>query len=782
MNRAVLVVMGVVVGCPSLPRAPGDLSVPEGFRMDALANEEYGGADGRDTAIGDSRDRKDEIAGGDLTCVPQCWGRVCGPDGCGGVCGVCPDGTVCSFDNSMCVSTSVQKALGGPCGPTEGCLPRLHYPGGSYPNPKWPGCMHDQCLEGPCVAGFCSRKCRMMQDIRVNGTDLFAADGIEDPDSPLTDCKGGRTDLFDQGFACVLVEPGATQGLCYPKASFRPCDGPQDCPDKEACGLLVVLGNLEKRCVAVPFGAGKIAEACGYDPLTGMARRCEAWACSADGCTNPCSSDNDCLTPGARCEPISGMCSTAASRCEGDGDCSAWVCRSDVFVEELGLTVQACGPRECDSDNDCQDAGFYCLHKVVPTGPGKVSFIGKCVPRETSGQALGGQCDDTPGDGRPDVVCQDRAYCLDGRCGAMCTSDEDCALPLDGARSVPAMVCAQREFAGEGKIEAPVPVCTWFGEPGAPCEVQAQCEAGVCTPWIPVATGMVSLHCMEPPLGSLGIGNFCGEKAWGQTCDTRVCLGESGLAPGVCSTVCRDAGDCPVMTPIGTEMARFVCEAVPFFRAGTVYLGDDEYVSWCLPVPGKSTLAPCEPVGFCPDEGETCRGVIRSGAPGGLNRVEYRCIRAESGGEVGAACDPEGDGTSCRSGVCAPTTVRGVGFCTTVCDSDQTCLGFFGNAARCVKRAVIWRETPSDRVTVRECRIVETCVPCRDDRDCPDENLRCADVATLPYQNDYRCAPTCASDADCAVWGMGLTCTEVDAPLETSKTGKVRVCSPMVCP
>ncbi len=198
----------------------------------------------------------------------------------------------------------------------------------------------------------------MMQDVVVNGTGLMAPDGIEDPDTPATDCAGGRTDLFDGGFACVLVEPGADEGLCYPTASFTPCEG-GDCAEGEACGFVVVLGNLERRCLAVPAGAAGIGNPCGYDALTGEVTRCEAWACTADGCTQACDSDADCATSGASCDPASGLCSGTGARCEDDGDCSAWTCRTDVVVGDYGGAtgfsagmVQACGPRECSRDTE----------------------------------------------------------------------------------------------------------------------------------------------------------------------------------------------------------------------------------------------------------------------------------------------------------------------------------------------------------------------------------------------------------------------------------------------
>jgi len=124
----------------------------------------------------------------------------------------------------------------------------------------------------------------MMQDVVVNGTALMVPDGIEDADSPVTDCSGAQSDRFAGEFACVQVRADVPTGLCYPKSSFAPCERPQDCVAGESCGFLLVLGSVETRCVVQPAGAIGLGGDCSYE-AGATAIACSAWACGSNGCT-----------------------------------------------------------------------------------------------------------------------------------------------------------------------------------------------------------------------------------------------------------------------------------------------------------------------------------------------------------------------------------------------------------------------------------------------------------------------------------------------------------------
>jgi hypothetical protein len=728
-------------------------------------------------------------AGSPDGCVPDCWIRVCGPDGCGGTCGKCPSGTVCGHDQTLCVATSVQEPLGGACGETESCAEIVRDPVRPelrYYDPTWPACMHDQCLEGPCLEGFCSRSCVVRRDAVHNGTGVAGPDGVEDPDTTDSDCAGGKTVIFTAGFACVATEAASgvepPVGNCYPRASFAPCERPADCPEGEACGFMPVAGTVETRCLARPLDGGGAAAPCGYDAKTGATRPCASWACSVDGCTSPCVDDADCATAGASCDEVAAECAGTLLPCISDTDCSAWRCAEGVDLPDPAGSYKACAPRACATDTDCGDPGWYCLLAPVNGDP-EQGVAGRCSPRTAGGAGLMEPCDDTPGDGLPDVVCADRAWCVFHRCGAACASDADCS--ADGSARCGAVAFGiDTNFDGETDRTYFAPVCEHLGAGAAPCQTQADCAAGTCTPWIPIADAAVSLECMEPPPGGATIGALCGEAAWGATCASRACLGErpSEGVPGWCSEPCLTSADCPESLPVGPAERKWLCEARLFADAGTRYRPDDLYVSWCTPVPAASSLAPCGDTLACAASDEACVASVRAGAPGGAVTVSLICVRPDLQVGVGVPCDPAKGGADCGAGSCAPSLIEDVGFCTRTCATDDDCGGLsgFGGMARCLERVVIPAADPADQVAIKECRVGDRCVACRDDWDCgPD--LRCVDVSTSTYLPDWRCAPACEADQDCVDAGAGAACLDVSSPPASAPDGTAKACAGISC-
>ncbi|NOZ02313.1 MAG: hypothetical protein GXP54_10550 [Deltaproteobacteria bacterium] len=730
----------------------------------------------------------DAFVGYDAGCEPNCWTRVCGPDNCGGTCGQCPDGTVCSSDGGMCISTFIQAPMGGACGQSGKCKPYIESSLYTYPNPAWPGCLNDQCLEGPCLSWVCSRKCTMVKDTITNGALEMNPDGIEDADSPATDCGGGSTELFSGGFACVDTAPEWEDdpgGLCYPKSSFMKCAASDECPVGEACGFLLVRGFYETRCLAVPKGAGGLTESCGYDQITGKTETCESWACGDHGCTEHCELDGQCLTKGAQCDSSAGVCEGSGLQCADDSDCSAWVCLDDAVLEDPKGQFAACGPRQCERDTDCRDGAFYCRHEKGAVNDAGAVAKGVCAVRQEGGVVTGGYCDQTQDDGLPDIVCGNDAYCFDHHCGAMCTTDADCA--GDGS-----MGCGLVEFEGGPDpfdmqpVPFTIPLCQWIGEPGTDCHVQSDCVEGVCTPWVPVddeAAPLIEARCMEPPMGSMSIGQRCGSAAWDQECDTRHCLLEdaSRNVAGYCSKICRTRADCPGETAVGPDIVKWLCESLPFTHLGSTLLADDLYASWCLPVPAASSLKSCGETMACEDPDEVCHASVRAPGLGGETGVKYLCVRPDGGKQAGEACDPSHGGKECRSGVCATTTLPGMGFCTRVCSSDGQCHDLGGGSAICMDRVVLPSAPPIQPLTVKECRVIAQCVQCMDDRDC-GPGLRCVDLSPVPYQKDLRCVNSCETDEDCFALGGGLLCTDLPSPFETAPDGTARACAPMVCP
>jgi len=457
------------------------------------------------------------------------------------------------------------------------------------------------------------------------------------------------------------------------------------------------------------------------------------------------------------------MCVGSGRPCEADAQCSAWECRSDVAIVGLTGAFQACAPKVCAVDADCGDKGFYCLLGAAGSAAKGFEVQGHCARRTEGGQGLGEPCNDKKGDGLPDVVCANRAYCLDGRCSAACSEDADCG---KFGR------CSLREMAfdadGDGEEDAVLeaPVCLWAGADPQPCETQQDCDGGLaCTPFVPVSAKEAPvLQCMEPPPGS--VGTMCGEAAFGQQCANRVCLWErpeDGL-PGYCSTPCRDRSDCPELAPVGPHQYRWLCEAVVFSSAGTLDRSDDRLVSWCVPVPGESTLEDCFGQFRCSDPAEVCRASVRAGAPGFERAISFVCVRPAGGKAVGEQCDPEGDGSECATGTCMRTAMKGLGFCTRLCASDQDCAEVPG--ASCVQAVKLPGAPP---LLAPECGMVGKCVTCQDHWDCGD-GFACADISNFPGNPDRRCLPTCENDTDCL--DPGTFCVE---------SSGAKVCLPVQC-
>jgi hypothetical protein len=778
---------------PDPPSIGGDL--PDGFsRPDIPSGDlpdgfEPGDVQGRDD--GGTFDARDGVAPRDTGCTPDCFVRVCGPDGCGGSCGTCPPQTACSSDQTRCLFVEAQQPFGGHCGQTEDCAPTRvdpFTPGGTYVNYDWPRCLNDQCRDGQCRFGVCTRSCKVTKDTVENGTGLPGPDGIEDGDASTTECAGAVSGPYSDEFACVEVEDLAeagTRGICLPRSSFRPCGSPFECPGDEGCGYLQVRNNLEARCLASPPGARGIGSTCGYDPGTGLTVRCDAWNCSEFGCTNACGAAADCVTIGARCDSSTGKCETSGHPCEGDSDCSAWTCGSDTrILEPAGLFV-ACGPRVCTRDGDCLDPGFHCRHRPVWFQGSEAGWVGRCERDTAGGGGLGESCDVSPGDGVPDRVCGNGSYCLDRRCSSLCVDHGDCG---DSGN----MLCVRRDTPVDvnldGKVDGvlALPACAWLGTTGGgSCSSGSDCGAGqACTPFVldgEAGSMKVRLACAEPPDDALPAGSLCGRAAGGATCDTRICLDENAAlgVPGFCSSVCVDDGDCPGETGLGSMRVRWICESRPFARSGTLDRSDDLHVSWCVPVPATSSLNPC-PSGICDDPGEACRPTVRTGAPEMIDQTRLMCVRPETGAPLGGMCNPLLGGVDCASGLCEPTFAQGLGFCSRPCLSDFDCGTLGGGGAVCAPRTLVPRSGPLPGIELPVCRLLGECVTCQSRWDC-DANHRCVDVSQVTYATNYRCAPACQDNQDCAGFGDGFECIEANTTWASSTTGKTQACLPLTC-
>ncbi|HOU52544.1 MAG TPA: hypothetical protein PLQ97_01255 [Myxococcota bacterium] len=790
-RRAGVLVAMLLLACDTLPgaRLP---EIPAGWEVIDPGDPGPGDPGTRDLPDDGRRDLPRDADGGQEVpgdaggCVRQCYGQVCGPDGCGGVCGVCPPETACSHDGTLCILRSRQAPLGGACGPTMQCGPLLTDPwawGLGLTNPDYPACLDDQCRDGPCLpGGACSRSCRTTRDLVQNGTGLPFPDGIDDGDAPPGDCQGALEGVFPGGtWACVEAGASASspEGRCLPRSSFTPCHDGTPCPAGEACGFVKVRGNLEARCLAVPAGAQGVGGPCGWDDTTRTATRCESWACTQEGCTLPCVDDRSCRTEGARCQE--GRCDGSSRTCETDGDCSAWTCQTGVVVRDLLGSFVACGPRPCQVDADCRDQGYYCLHdpvRMIQGLPGDP--IGRCVRRTAGGADLGESCNEASGDGLPDRPCANREYCLDERCSALCTSDQDCS---SGQRCVVREYTLALSQGLEADFPLPVPLCGTLGEAGgAPCGTDGDCGEGACAPYVLVDHPTeVAWVCREKEASDQGPGAPCGS---GQSpCAGVLCLDEdvANQVPGFCTAPCFRNEDCPVEGFWRDRRLRFLCESRVVHRMGSWYAGDDLRASVCVAVSGDSSLEPCDfSSGSCLDPREFCRPTVVFGPPAARPVLGGFCVRPEAGaGMPGTPCDPNRNGKDCATGFCERSIYPQAGFCTHACQGDQDCWTLAAWGATCAPRVVVSADPVS--WTIPLCRQAVPCVACTRDEDC-SPGLRCLDAAQSPYEQDLRCVPACEDDRDCAGMGDGVTCQEARAPLISSPSGLEKGCLPLACP
>ncbi len=733
-------------------------------------------------------DTVDIIPRTDAGCSPSCWGLVCGSDGCGGTCGTCPSDTVCATSGTVCIPISAQKPLGQSCGPTIQCLPQVEYamyPGRLFPNPHWPGCLNDQCREGACLQGICSRRCEPVKDVLMSGTDLAVPDGIEDADAIGSDC------ITDEGtFTCVrTVNDDDVPGLCYPRASFRGCTHGADCDPGETCGFLLVLGRVESHCVRWGTAQATLGESCGVDMAMKTWTRCASGNCTDAGCTAACVTDDDCTDGGVACS-VDGTCTNTGDACITHGDCLSWRCEPGLVIDSPAAIVSACAPRSCANDADCPGGAHYCRHLEFAGSSGAMPISGQCLARREGGAVTGSPCDETAGDGLPNVVCANADYCLDGFCSAMCQGDPDCGPD-------PALRCGLDEVEvdvdNNDRVDGYLSVarCMQIGDAASDCAAASDCDTDVCTPFVPWnglaawngTAVRVETRCMPPPAGSIGMGSPCGAAAFGATCDTRWCLEDrsrEGL-PGYCSQPCRDDDDCPGLLAVGARMMAWRCEGMRFDHAGTIGPDDDRLASMCRAYDAASSFADCSDDLACDAPHEMCLPSVRTGHPSTINDVRLWCVIPPAAGLIGDACDPAAQGQDCQTGLCEGLIVSRAGFCSRTCSADADCLGLGDGLAVCDLGPWMLPPSVSEPVFVPRCRLRSACVVCDSDTDCA-MGYRCVNTSANPAVPDYRCAMECAASADCLGTDTFMACTEATTPGAAPGTPRPWACLPLACP
>ncbi len=239
-------------------------------------------------------------------CVPDCFARVCGTDGCDGLCGLCDDGELCDPDRGRCEELCLPDCGDAVCGP-DGCggvcgecSPDEECRDGGCLEPCMPQCEGRTCGPDGC-GGTCAPGCADDQACTVGGRCVGGALGC--------DCPADET--------CVA-------GVCRRPSRLCSADAPDGfCPNGEACvvGVCTDVGtgcSLQQPAGTCPVGALCIGGGC---------RAFDAAALCDDG--NPCTADvYDPARDACRYLPQDTAC-TDGDPCTDDR-CIEGICVSDL--------------------------------------------------------------------------------------------------------------------------------------------------------------------------------------------------------------------------------------------------------------------------------------------------------------------------------------------------------------------------------------------------------------------------------------------------------------------
>ncbi|MDP6942675.1 MAG: hypothetical protein QF464_00875, partial [Myxococcota bacterium] len=767
----------------------------------------------------------DTCAFGDAVCSPACGGAECGDDGCGGSCGQCAPGETCGPNNLCGVGGQPNGAF---CGITPQCQPNIPNPADpaeEIANPSYPACMSDQCESGFCLQDFapgevvfintCSLHCTIMKDELNNRTGLPGPDGVEDEDTPWSDCTG-----FEGGgpagssYKCVSAGlPGQpATALCAPGTTFRECDADGDCPAGETCQITQLGGQMQERCMTATQ-SGEWGQAswptgiCNDDPFDGDVHLCTGGLCFIFGCVHFCAADTDCDTTqlgddtGAAC--VEGACANwPGQSCETDVDCSAWSCLPNYnpFGDNLpSYAAGMCWPKGCQDITDCAD-NYYCRwwwngEESEELG----AWDHLCHGEYPGGAELGEECDSNPDDNIPGATCKAEDLCLGGRCSALCADDSQCAtegpafqkciteevpfdpdddgfynyiLPLEYCRAFEGFNgdCYSDTTCGEDESCTPYEVENWIEDPENPGEMIVHPDGGFILKGACVAN--------DDSGGSIGHwGDECG-VAGTNPCES-FCLGadEETGTPGICTHLCESAADCPTVGEGETEL-QGRCQAGTNFRAGWGgtfnVLTDDLYYSLCVPTQ-PSSEQDCSGGAACPD-GEACFGYQINFGPDYPATTEYICenilTAAGEGGtlEAGTACDPEAvDGAGdpmvdCAGAYCIADTLTvdeadQEYYCSQTCDPDNDTCAADGTPDMVCHAQISMPKAgayESNQSMVYTCRKNKECTPCGINSDCVGDRV-CVNMGSDDQDNAfYACVDACTADEDCS----GTACSE----------------------
>lgn len=739
-----------------------------------------------------------------------CGERECGTGPCGDSCGTCGAGEECSPQGQCYVPGNPN---GSWCGPTAECPPTL--PDGSD-NANFADCVEATCdsnlclgIGAPGVGEFspvCSRPCDIVKDDVNNATGAPGADGVEDPDTPLSDCEGFVDGPAGDQYVCMNFAPpgfGQVLSYCVPSISgaLNECLRDADCAEGEACRFMYKGDQWTSLC-RTKIKSGEWGEAVGLgeacnegDPFADEGLKyCDGGICFGLGCVEYCQEDGDCdTTVGDDTQGCDGgTCKGWDSKtCTVDADCSAMTCRIDGDpITQDGYAPDICWPRECSTDSECAD-GFYCRNFWNGLEPPDHAWEGLCLPVFDGGAQIGEACDPDPDDNVPGATCENEDYCLGGFCSAVCASDADCGNnQLCTVYELPADLTEPPDDIYEFIL--PIQWCTTL-EGDTSCVSEAGCAEGQrCEPYElanmiedPDNAGEMILDPDGPyVLAGLCVtsddtaGAYGAPCNGGADCESGFCLGASATNPGFCTIMCAGAAECPgiQLTDENGAPAESTsrCRTYLYAWGGTAdKVSDTVWLPLCVPNPLDSSGDDCSADFTCAEEGETCQPyIVMFGGPANeeLPHIDFICQdAANADGSLGTkatgeACDPnledaEGNFVNeCADALCIEGAETGTGYCSKLCDpegeacpGELSCLPFTiypRTGAYADKSGAFWL-----------CQEDTDCTPCLNTSQCNSGRV-CANLGqdddTLA---DYRCVPGCASDGDCAGQAV-TTCAE----------------------
>ena len=132
----------------------------------------------------------------------------------------------------------------------------------------------------------CSRPCEIYKDTVNNASGAQGPDGVEDTDTPISDCASAFPGPGGDTYTCVNFGQagGQTLAYCLPGTSFAECDSDADCPADEGCQLTTVGGSINERCFS-RMESGEwgevvqMSEDCNGNPFEGDVTLCETGLC-----------------------------------------------------------------------------------------------------------------------------------------------------------------------------------------------------------------------------------------------------------------------------------------------------------------------------------------------------------------------------------------------------------------------------------------------------------------------------------------------------------------------